>query len=615
MQRFELSDGKSNKFWAIALRGASIEIRFGRIGTEGQELERTFPSAEAAKREHDKLIAQKTKKGYIAAASGAPKASKQAVGKPRAGASRPPKRRIGRVINGYSNYLAVLVADAPVAASYSGPVNEPVEEDARKKKGKRPPPDDFERACAAINRGKFSLGSGSGVVVEIGGCGAAEVHRLGDALVIPEIYTDEDDSDTEAELDRVIATYPTTKPKLIGTVDVKSGVLVMMGIFEKGPKVVDAQVKQRGVVETKNGIAVAVPAGRYEVWREAFEKEPEGDWGEMPSRVRVVPAGTKVLAGAPLLDAAPTGPRHHATAGGDRRFVDPKDRWEAIASMVVAGDGRLFAGEHGRHGVAAWGPDGTLLWQRAVRPAPKKASYRVALALAGGELIVACSAIGELLVLDAKTGKEKRKTKIEDPRSVAVAGDRLIVRTGITTTVLAYPSLKKLAELESYVNGSGIALSPDGKYFAVHGHEWHTFELATLKHVRSTDAEACDLSFTADGTLVTVDDASRVVLWDPKSGERLARIDGAKDRSRKPQASAVDTSRRHVAIARDDGAVVVIDPKSKKTVHLFEKHHVSVPGTGATELSALRFTPDGKQLWVSAGPKGAPIGLTAYSIP
>src|SRR5688500_17372173 len=73
MRRFELSEGKSNKFWQIALDGASFVVQFGRIGTNGQAQTKSFTSAAAAKAEHDKLVAEKTKKGYreVAAPAGA----------------------------------------------------------------------------------------------------------------------------------------------------------------------------------------------------------------------------------------------------------------------------------------------------------------------------------------------------------------------------------------------------------------------------------------------------------------------------------------------------------------------------------------------------------------
>lgn len=509
--------------------------------------------------------------------------------------------RIGRVINGYSNYLAILVADAAVAAEYRGTDE-----------------GDFDRACKAENKKEFAIGKGKGVVVEIGGCGVADVVRLGETIVVPETYEGDDDVDAEAARDRAIAMHPTTKPKLIGTVDVKSGVLVLMGLLEPGQKIDKAKVAKTGVVKTKSGVAIAVKPGRYDVWREELKKEVEGDWGVMPSRVRVVKHGTKLAVGKPIMELAPAPAAHHATPSGNRRLVDAKDKWVAIQSLVVADDGRTFAGENGRFGVAAWDASGKLLWQRAIRPA-KKPNYEssVYLALAGNDLLALCTRIGELVVLDAKTGKEKKKLKVADPRWLRISGDRLVLRSSVETTVFSYPALKKLAFFEEYVNGPGIAFSRDGKYLAVHGHEWHVFDFKTLKHVRTVelDDDPYDLAFTHDGKLITVDGKSRIKLWDPKSGKRVGDIDGAKERGRKPSAGAVDTSARHVAIAREDGTVAVIDLKSKKTAHLFEKHLVEVPGTGATEIGDLAFTKDGKTLWVSARPKNAPVGLTAYAIP
>ena len=65
MRRFECRDGASSKFWEIALSGKSFTIRFGKIGTDGQSQVKSFPNDGAAKKEHDKLVAEKTKKGYV----------------------------------------------------------------------------------------------------------------------------------------------------------------------------------------------------------------------------------------------------------------------------------------------------------------------------------------------------------------------------------------------------------------------------------------------------------------------------------------------------------------------------------------------------------------------
>ncbi|MBX3245568.1 MAG: WGR domain-containing protein [Myxococcales bacterium] len=63
-RRFELEDGKSSKFWEIALDGCDLTTRWGRIGTSGQSKTKTFASEDKARVEHDKLIAEKTSKGY-----------------------------------------------------------------------------------------------------------------------------------------------------------------------------------------------------------------------------------------------------------------------------------------------------------------------------------------------------------------------------------------------------------------------------------------------------------------------------------------------------------------------------------------------------------------------
>jgi predicted DNA-binding WGR domain protein len=63
-REFQFSDDKSNKFWIIELDGNEFTVNFGRIGTNGQTQTKEFASPEAAKKEYDKLIAEKVKKGY-----------------------------------------------------------------------------------------------------------------------------------------------------------------------------------------------------------------------------------------------------------------------------------------------------------------------------------------------------------------------------------------------------------------------------------------------------------------------------------------------------------------------------------------------------------------------
>jgi len=73
--RYEFKSGTSNKFWQIELAGASFTVTFGKIGTAGTSQVKKWKDAATAKKEHDKLVAEKTKKGYklVAAKGGAAK--------------------------------------------------------------------------------------------------------------------------------------------------------------------------------------------------------------------------------------------------------------------------------------------------------------------------------------------------------------------------------------------------------------------------------------------------------------------------------------------------------------------------------------------------------------
>jgi predicted DNA-binding WGR domain protein len=107
MRRFELIEGTSSKFWEIELSGSSFEVRWGRIGTSGQSQTKSFPTEAKALTEHDKLVKEKTGKGYVevggapssaasAPSAPEPKAKAKAATKPKAGEPAPaPEASIG----------------------------------------------------------------------------------------------------------------------------------------------------------------------------------------------------------------------------------------------------------------------------------------------------------------------------------------------------------------------------------------------------------------------------------------------------------------------------------------------------------------------------------------
>lgn len=65
MARLEFKEGSSRKYWEGEARGSSLIVRWGRIGTEGQSQTKALASPAAARAELEKLLREKTKKGYL----------------------------------------------------------------------------------------------------------------------------------------------------------------------------------------------------------------------------------------------------------------------------------------------------------------------------------------------------------------------------------------------------------------------------------------------------------------------------------------------------------------------------------------------------------------------
>ncbi|MDQ3339119.1 MAG: WGR domain-containing protein [Myxococcota bacterium] len=65
MQRFEFSEGTSNKFWEVMVSGSALTTRWGKIGGSVNQRVAELGSPAAAIKERDKLIREKTGKGYL----------------------------------------------------------------------------------------------------------------------------------------------------------------------------------------------------------------------------------------------------------------------------------------------------------------------------------------------------------------------------------------------------------------------------------------------------------------------------------------------------------------------------------------------------------------------
>jgi predicted DNA-binding WGR domain protein len=64
LTEYRLVAGSSNKFWRVCVAGHDLIVEFGRVGTQGQRVVKTFEDEDRARREANKLTLEKTRKGY-----------------------------------------------------------------------------------------------------------------------------------------------------------------------------------------------------------------------------------------------------------------------------------------------------------------------------------------------------------------------------------------------------------------------------------------------------------------------------------------------------------------------------------------------------------------------
>ena len=111
MRRFEFAEGASNKFWEIEQDGSDLVIRWGRIGTQGQSQTKNFADAAKAASALDKLVSEKTGKGYVEAGAGV-----AAMPSAAADAAKDKKKNAAPAVPASAPASAVAVAAAIVAA-------------------------------------------------------------------------------------------------------------------------------------------------------------------------------------------------------------------------------------------------------------------------------------------------------------------------------------------------------------------------------------------------------------------------------------------------------------------------------------------------------------------
>jgi predicted DNA-binding WGR domain protein len=88
MRRFTFAEGSSKKFWEVDVDGRTLTVRFGRLGTAGQSKVKKLASPAAAETELQKLVREKTNKGYVEECAASAKSKPAKVAAPK---SKPAK--------------------------------------------------------------------------------------------------------------------------------------------------------------------------------------------------------------------------------------------------------------------------------------------------------------------------------------------------------------------------------------------------------------------------------------------------------------------------------------------------------------------------------------------
>jgi predicted DNA-binding WGR domain protein len=149
-REFQYREGTSHKFWAITVEGKGFTVQFGKVGTAGQTQTKEFASDAEARTAADKLIAEKTKKGYAEVG-----AATAAAAAPAPAAPRPAKAKA----------VAAPAPAAPAAPTVTRRVDVPQPEWLRLrgqpwKCQPRPPAPPFDLAgCLERFRKGFNVGS------------------------------------------------------------------------------------------------------------------------------------------------------------------------------------------------------------------------------------------------------------------------------------------------------------------------------------------------------------------------------------------------------------------------------------------------------------------------
>jgi RNA polymerase sigma factor (sigma-70 family) len=279
-----------------------------------------------------------------------------------------------------------------------------------------------------------------------------------------------------------------------------------------------------------------------------------------------------------------------------------------LRAIALSPDGRLLAGVGGNNEVRVWDAAGGA--ERGCWPAPDAGGSPRAVAFAPGGRTLAVGGEAAVALLDAASGKPRRRLATAQVTAVAFAPDGKAVaaaRLGGGVDLWDAATGDRLAALragdrpgEAAGRTWSVAYSPDGRLLA-----WGEGAQVAVWDVRSGKklglairhgAAAHAVAFSPDGKVLATSGEDRVVrLWDTATGKPVGKAEGhavvVKGLAFSPDGKLLASASGDPldGTGRELRALRLWDAVTGKEVAALGRHAEGVP--------SVRFSPDGKVLY------------------
>jgi len=163
-----------------------------------------------------------------------------------------------------------------------------------------------------------------------------------------------------------------------------------------------------------------------------------------------------------------------------------------VASLAASTDGRwLVAGEKSGPALVAWRETGEIAWSKELVRRPQAPVYYQSVMVSVHGTRIAAAVDDQLFVFDCKTGEQVARHRVGQQGKLiqfvrfAPDGKNVLVGQLSTTYVLDWRTGKQRAALEDCSATSDVAISPDGKRFALPGYKLHLCSASTFEVTRT----------------------------------------------------------------------------------------------------------------------------------